>query len=258
MKLGVATLSLVHVSLVAIGLIFSGPSLAEIDPESILGAWLFDENKGETVGDSHGDLVGTFAGGKGLKWVEGKFGSALEFNGADYVDLGKDPDLEADATKTVTVWVKTADKKDQVVVGNEQSGWNGWWVQLGFGGGHGRIGFLSQSQVDQSTGEVEVDEWSHVAVVADHDKGKILYYIDGELDSTVNRAIRITASQRNLWIGGEEHARRFLGVIDDLAVFNVVLSEDDIKTIVNKGISGMSSAVLPKDKLPTVWAGIKN
>jgi len=53
----------------------------------------------------------------------------LKISAPDYVDLGKDEELEADATKTVTVWVKIEEKKDQVIVGNEQSGWNGWWFQ---------------------------------------------------------------------------------------------------------------------------------
>jgi hypothetical protein len=46
------------------------------------------------------------------------------------------------------------------------------------------------------------------------------------------------------------------GIIDEVALFNVVLTEDDIKTIMNKGLEGMT-AVSPSGKLATTWADIK-
>ena len=55
-------------------------SYAEIDPDTIVGMWLFDESKGDTATDSSGngndgELVGN------PEWVDGKFGNALEFDG---------------------------------------------------------------------------------------------------------------------------------------------------------------------------------
>jgi hypothetical protein len=41
-------------SLIAMGLLFIAPGYAEIDPKSIVGAWLFDEGQGNTAKDSSG------------------------------------------------------------------------------------------------------------------------------------------------------------------------------------------------------------
>ena len=63
---------------------FTGSGKADIDPDSIVGLWLFDEGKGNEVEDStgngyDGDMEGVFA------WVDGVYGSALEFKEGDYV-----------------------------------------------------------------------------------------------------------------------------------------------------------------------------
>ena len=260
MKAVVTRLSVLRSSLIVIGLMFTSPCFAEIDPESIIGAWLFDEGEGDEVRDSYGGNDGTFVG-DGLGWVDGVFSGALDFNGKHYVVLAKDLEgLEANATKTITAWLKISDAKKagQVFIANEQSGWNGWWVQLGFQGGHSKVGFLSQAQVDQSTGEVEEGEWAHIAVVLDYDKSKIFFYINGALDNSVDREILITPSPLNPTIGAEaRHAQRFFsGVLDELLVFDVALSENDIKTIMTLGIL-RATAVEYAGKLTTTWAAVK-
>ena len=65
------------ISLIIVGFMLAQLGNAEIDPESIVGAWLFDEASGKVAKDSSdkgndGDLVG------GAKWVKGKFGNAIE------------------------------------------------------------------------------------------------------------------------------------------------------------------------------------
>ena len=70
------------IGLIIAGCIFAQLSNAEIDPESIVGAWLFDETAGKVAEDSSGNgndgnLVG------GAKWAKGKFGNAIELNGKD-------------------------------------------------------------------------------------------------------------------------------------------------------------------------------
>ena len=70
------------ISLIITGCMFVQPSNAEVDPGSIVGAWLFDEKSGKVAKDSSdngndGDLVG------GAKWAKGKFGNGIELNGKD-------------------------------------------------------------------------------------------------------------------------------------------------------------------------------
>ena len=62
-------------------------------------------------------------------------------------------------------------------------------------------------------------------------------------------------SNLNLLIGSG-YAGKFRGIIDDVAIFNVVLSEDEITQIMDDGLDA-SFAVSPSDKLTTTWAYIK-
>ena len=70
----------VVVALFAAGLLFAVSSEAKIDPKTIAGMWLFDEDEDDIAEDSSGNgndgkLI------NGPEWDDGKFGSALEFDG---------------------------------------------------------------------------------------------------------------------------------------------------------------------------------
>ena len=72
------------IGLAMIGLLFTGLSYAAINPATIVGIWTFDEGSGDVAGDSSGNgNDGTVNGDP--QWIDGQFGSALEFNGDDSV-----------------------------------------------------------------------------------------------------------------------------------------------------------------------------
>ena len=75
-----ARLALVCVSIIVISLMFAGVSYAKIDPNTCVGMWIFDENEGDIAKDSSGKgHDGTI---QNAKRVDGKFGAALELDGA--------------------------------------------------------------------------------------------------------------------------------------------------------------------------------
>ncbi len=79
--------------------------VSEVDLSSAVGIWLFDEGAGNAAADlsekgNHATLV------KNPKWVAGKFGKALEFNGKDNcVQTGKKL-LNAREEFTIVAWIK--------------------------------------------------------------------------------------------------------------------------------------------------------
>ena len=81
MKIIMPNLMLACISLIVLSLMFAGISNAEFDLKTVVGMWLFDEGKGDTAADSSengndGKLENS------PKWIKnGKFGSALEFDG---------------------------------------------------------------------------------------------------------------------------------------------------------------------------------
>ena len=113
-----ASLVLVCFSLFGVGVLFVSTTSAEIDPDTVAGMWLFDEGKGEVATDaSENGLDGEFNGKP--KWVSGKFGEALEFDGKSaYVQIP----AHENPTEAITVsaWAKSPD-----------DAWNqhGWMVE---------------------------------------------------------------------------------------------------------------------------------
>ena len=63
-----------------IGLLCSiGVCTADVLEDALVGAWLFDENQGNTAKDASGN--GHDGDIMGAKWVQGKIERALEFDG---------------------------------------------------------------------------------------------------------------------------------------------------------------------------------
>src|SRR6476469_6385078 len=73
------------------------------DP-GLVAAYAFDEGTGPTTADSSGNgLTGTI---NGATWTSaGKFGNALSFDGASYVDLGNPTALKLTGSMTWSAWV---------------------------------------------------------------------------------------------------------------------------------------------------------
>ncbi len=77
---------------------------AGIANADLVGYWKFDEGSGNTAYDlSNYTNDGTINGDP--KWVAGKIGAALEFDGSDdYVDCGNDPSLNINDRITVALF----------------------------------------------------------------------------------------------------------------------------------------------------------
>jgi hypothetical protein len=247
-------LNIVYASLIIIGLIFSGQSFAEIDSKSIVGVWLFDEGSGKIAKDSSGigndgELMNN------PKWVEGKFGKALEFDGKD--DCVEVPDNDAlDVTViTLAAWVKG--KANQLVDGNvivykKPSYILQYWsatINPGVfvGGTWCGSGWLPSAVIWDN-------DWHHTALTYDGSKQK--FYVDGVFkgeNTACAGKIDITTAELTIGTG---NVGFYTGLVDEVAIFNVVLGEDDFKSIITKGLKAIA-AVFPAGKLTTTWGGIK-
>ena len=102
--------TLAHVSLVVLGFCFVSLGYTRIEPDDVIGVWLFDEDSGKIIKDSSGNGNDGEALGK-FKRKPGKFGGGLEFPGVDgqnHIEI-PDPKNAVNAlTKSyaVSMWVK--------------------------------------------------------------------------------------------------------------------------------------------------------
>jgi len=103
------------------------------------------------------------------------------------------------------------------------------------------------------------NEWCHVAGTFDGEQLKI--YCNATLSNSVAFSGKIgTPATYEFAIGGLGHGPgtyNITGIIDEVAVFNVALTENDIENIMKKGLEAIGTAVSPKEKLTTTWASIK-
>lgn len=242
--------------------ILSTPCYARIDPESIIGIWLFDEGKGDVAEDSsENGFDGTIM--NGAKWVDGKFGDALEFDGADdYVDFGNDERLKPQQL-TVVAWFSTRKLNGYGHI--FQSG-NDWNDMAGIVFRVHQDGFF-QSGVTQGPGNtvswvngpnLSAETWYHAALTLDGTN--VVLYIDGEKAASTAGA-KVLYDEHPIRVGSHSHSvsSLFNGLIDEVAYFNEALSQEDIQLIMNEGLEEAINitAVSSAGKLTTTWASIR-
>ena len=263
MKTVVVRLALVYVNIIVIIMMLIGQSFAKFDPKTIVGIWLFDEGSGDVAKDSSGKgNNGTIHGG--AKWVDGKFGKALSLDGADdYVEIAHDASLMVGDKHTISLWFKL-DKvptAGMAVVTKDDWAPGFWWdgsrIRHHTHDPPGTLHYIDANWTPDT-------KWHSIAVTWDGKKFEI--YLDvAQIGSgvTVSNLGRNPLTDKPLLIGiylaTGQHGQWgafFPGIIDEVAIFNMALTDDDIKTITTKGLK-MVTGIEPSDKLATTWASIK-
>jgi hypothetical protein len=108
-------------------------------------------------------------------------------------------------------------------------------------------------------GDVSGD-WHHFAFVRDRSEKKLYSYLDGELHETKDDTITgATANAADLYIGARKPGNTILlkGSLDEIAIYNRVLTEKEIKSAFQGNIPDISVAIDPRSDLITIWATLK-
>ena len=246
----------VSIALVAFACIFVTPGHAEIDPDTIVGLWLLDEDKGREAKDSSGnELHGTFTGSP--KWREGKFGRGLEFpGGGDTVQIeGFAQDFPAEEV-TITSWVKLEGFNNQDLFSMEPLDPSRVTVHFPWDNAvHWQFGINNGINPIPIGDEIK-GKWQHWAFIHSVADNVMLVYQDGELVRRVQISKAYVPRAGSFHIGGRL-GNSFEGFVDEVGLFEAVLSQADIKRIMDSGLEGGVFAVLPASKLATSWGKIK-
>jgi len=201
--------------------------------------WDMDEGEGTRAFDSSGNNNhGTVSG---ATWVEGKYGSALSFDGADdYVDAGNDSSLNATDAITVGAWVNpTDDTTHRTILVKEhydnklgyllhQKTGKNWMFRLYDG--------TSQYEVTK-TNAVDLNEWQYI--VGTYDGTTMKLYKNGvEIASSGVGPSLIATTGEPLWIGGRPlQGQYFNGQIDDVRVYNYARTAEQIQMDYQQGVA---------------------
>jgi hypothetical protein len=228
----------------------------------VVGLWLFDEGQGDSVKDSSGN--GNDGIIEGAQWADGKFGSALLFDGeTTRVVIPSSDSLNVPEQVTVEAWIFPKELHDDINAVAQKWGdlSNRRQYQIGVIDPDGTARFyVSHTGTDHQRpiGEgVSANEWTHIAGTFDGEVIRV--FINGVFSAELDSPGGLNQSDIDFFIGGygpdEEYTlnRHFNGIIDEVRVSDVALTEDEIK----RSMEGFS-AVSPGGKLPTVWAKIKD
>lgn len=229
--------------------------------DSLVLALSFDEGTGKVAKDS--SQYGNDGKIDGTDWVDGKFGMALEFDGAgaNAVIVPDTPELLLLDGGTIMIWSYIMTEAGhaswpRIAIKAPDNGGTTSGYDLLFDRGLAYsirfcVGGLCNSHVP-----VETDGWHHVAVT--FDGSTVVAYLDGEVVGEVPQAGPVVDSTGfDLHIGnGADLARPFHGIHDEIRIWNKALEEEDIKWHMERGNMEVF-AVDPKSKLASTWAEIK-
>jgi hypothetical protein len=218
----------------------------------LVAAYAFSEGTGTAVADASGNgNNGTL--NSGVTWsTQGRFGNALSFNGTTgFVTVPDAPSLRLTGTMTLEAWVYptslSGSWRDVIYKGND----NYYLEALSTQGGAPATGGTFGETYGLSA--LALNTWSHLA--ATYDRVTLRLYVNGV--QVASRALTgpIATSNNPLQIGGDSiYGQYFQGLIDEVRVYNRVLSQAEIQTDMNTAVGAM--VAVPDTQAPSVPANV--
>jgi hypothetical protein len=224
----------------------TAPDITIADP-NLLCWWKFDEGAGTTAVDWSGhDHHGTLEGDP--QWVDGFAGGALQFGGDGdrVVDNVAAAYLNGLGAVTVCMWIKSdVTGTDRGFIDGEDPDGNDNVMTMRYdAAGSGFAGTnVAKMAVTSDTGgeqqlesgsDIQTTEWQHVAMTWSGG-GLIRFYINGVEDTPTGRNgpnnAGVTSGCTKLIIGqgGKDAGSGWDGLIDDVRIYNKVLTPEQIK-----------------------------
>ena len=248
----------------ALLLAWAGATQAQMVTDGLISYWPLDNAtiKGDTVEDVWGDNDGILVGNP--KSVNGQVGQGLEFDGTNGVEVPGTETLDFKGADQMTVmaWVNTGsdDPVQGVVAGCcgtivAQRDVNGWALRYDGRNAGAEMEFIVHGGNwigDNGFGAplFPAGEWHHLVGIIDG--ADMFLYADGELVQQGAFGDTVASAGTKLEIGKAGDGG-FVGIIDEVAIYNRPLSADEVKANFNaKGL-----AVWPEGKLATLWGRIK-
>jgi chitodextrinase len=219
----------------------------------LAGAWGFSEGTGGTTADASGNgNTGTITS---ASWTaQGRYGSALSFNGANsVVRIPNSASLNVTTGMTLSAWVRpTAAQGGWRTILQRQA--DAYFLHASNGdplhpAGGGTFGG-STDFVGGPTA-IPVNAWTHVALT--YDLATVRLYVSGTQAATRAATGAIQTNTNPLWIGGNTpYGEYFQGLIDEARVYNRALTPAEIQTDMNTAVTPTAPDTTP----PSTPAGL--
>lgn len=261
-------LKIAFIVLLVAGFISTEVLFARITSTDFVGAWSFDEGVGRKSADITGKSGDATIQGT-PKWVQGKFGSAVKFDGkSDYVEI-KLPEifnLIPKSNFTIAFWTNIQDISGSGTIWTRlmEARYDDLnYIQFVIQINDGELGVNLISEGVERTfivnSPIKADTWYHVTATWVASNKILGFYVDGISQTGVGTAPASPGTQKIINIARRSDGNAdtyFDGIIDEFAIFNRALSEEEIKTLMGRGLKTLVS-VTSSGKLINVWGKIK-
>src|SRR3989441_24250 len=206
------------------------------DISSGLGLYYrFDEGAGSLANDSSGNgNTGSLLGG--TTWTAGQLGQAVNFNGVSgNVTASTTTGLNQSTTLTIAAWINPSDVSAtyRTLVAKGAAGLRGYAVDLY----NGKLNFIKVTGADVTSSVLlSTGTWQHVAITWNAATSEVKFYMNGALAQTISDSFVPPAPLDtdnllvSLWLRGGSY---FAGAMDELRIYNRVLSATDILALYN-------------------------
>ena len=226
-------------------------SVGQVITDGLVLYLTFNEGdlEGETAKDVWGEHDGTIVGD--AKVVAGKFGTALEFDGAgSYVEVPDHEDLQLWERHTLEAWIFQTESRSSRIIDKIGAGTaNGPHLDTHPGTTlRSCAGNCISTAVDYT-----LEEWHHAVVT--FDEGEVKLYLDGSLEGEGSVASPLAGNALTLKVAADSNGQNlFMGIIDEVRVYNRALTEDEV----NQNMTAEGLAVTSHtDRLAVTWGAIK-
>lgn len=231
-------------------------------PQGLLAAYAFNDGFGLNAADSSGN--GLSGSVQNATWVQGKFGSALQFSGQSNsrVTVDTSPLLNLGGSFTISAWVnpQSSQSAEPTLVAKEVPGGLPYVLYAQGSGGVGPNAYaMIGSTYHQSAApnRLPANTWSHLA--ATYDGSVLSVYVDGVLASSQPVSGGLAAGVGALQIGNNTvfYNEGFAGGIDEVRVYGRALSAAEIAVDRDTPLPG-GPVPIPTDTTPPTGSVLIN
>ncbi len=234
--------------------------------ESLILYLPLDRGTGKIVEDASihkndGEIFGN------ARRVDGKIGRGLEFVPGSHIEIPNIPAYDVSGEMSLMAWINTSsvqnlariiDKSEVDVGGFALIIHNSNFIPRFTSPTVGAVAFAEAST------PVDDGEWYFVAATFGKDKDKagketgfraLKIYVDGVLEGDSISASKIIPNDWPITLGSQTSTKeqQYTGMIDEVAIFNRELSEDEILDIYENGFISVDS----RGKLAVLWGDLR-
>ena len=195
--------------------------------------WPGDDNTDDVIDGNSGAFVGN------TSYSTGEVGQAFSFDGSNYVEVpdAANLDFAPNAAITIDMWVYRTGSAGAMHFIGKRVACSSINYQMGINTFSGEGLFFGNGLDDEvATGQdLPLNTWTHLA--GTFDGSTYRFYINGTLAGTAAGTLG-SPNSAPLRIGTSGDCQKFVGLIDEVELFNRALSQAEIQSIVDAGSAG--------------------